>query len=134
MAQVMLTLGSFQFSISTAAYNELMQKWEWRWPEQARIGRNDLLQTTGKAANSISLNGEIATTINGAGAKQIETLATLGDKLTPQLLTSGEGDVLGYWAMTSLSGSNSKFLQGGLAKRQSFTVELKFYGDDLQNP
>lgn len=134
MAQVMLTLGSFQFSISTAAYNELTQKWEWRWQEQSRVGRNDLLQNTGKAANAISLAGQIATTIYSVGTKQLETLATLGDQLAPQLLTSGEGDVLGYWVITGLTGSNSKFLQGGLAKRQSFTLELKFYGDDLQNP
>lgn len=134
MAQVMLTLGSFQFSISTAAYNELTQKWEWRWQEQSRVGRNDILQSTGKAANGISLAGQIATTIYSVGTKQLETLAALGDKQAPQLLTSGEGAVLGYWVMTALNAVNSKFVPGGDPKRQSFTMELKFYGDDLQNP
>lgn len=134
MPQVMLTLGSFQFSVSTAAYNELTQKWEWRWPEQTRVGRNDLLQNTGKAANAISIAGQLVTTLGSVGSQQLETIAQLGDKQEPQLLTSGEGMVLGYWVLLSLNAINSKFVPGGTPKRQSFTMELKFYGDNLQNP
>ncbi|KAB0476536.1 MULTISPECIES: phage tail protein [Vibrio] len=134
MAQVMLSLGGFKFNIDSAAYNELVKAWKWRWQSQSRIGQSDLLQCTGKAANTITLNGQIATTFRDVGTGQIEKLATMGDDMKPQLLVSGIGDVLGYWVMNSLNETNTKFIKGGLPRHQSFTLELAFYGNDLQNP
>lgn len=134
MAQVMMSWRGFKFNIDSAAYNELVRTWQWRWNSQPRIGQSDLLQYTGKAAVKVSLNGEIATTIREVGTKQIDKLAKLGDDAQPGLLVSGLGDVLGYWVMTELSETNSKFMQGGLPRRQSFSLELSFYGDDIQNP
>ncbi|MDL1992995.1 phage tail protein [Vibrio parahaemolyticus] len=134
MAQVMLSLGGFKFNIDSAAYNELIRTWQWRWNSQSRIGQSDLLQYTGKAPVKITLNGQIATTFRDVGTHQIEKLADMGNEYKPQLLVSGLGDVMGYWVMTDLSETNTKFIKGGLPRRQSFTLELSFYGDDLQNP
>lgn len=134
MAHVMLTLGSFKFNIDAAAYNELQQTHAWRWQGQARIGSHDLLQCTGKDNDQITLSGAIATTFREVGIGQLDRLKALGDQMKPQLLTSGLGDVMGYWAVVSLQGSNSRFLQGGVPRSQSFTLELKYYGSDLQNP
>ncbi|GAB6262027.1 phage tail protein [Photobacterium sp. R1] len=134
MAQVMLSYGGFKFNIDAAAYNELVRTWQWRWQSQSRIGQSDLLQYTGKAANKISLNGQIATLFREVGTRQIDKLARLGDEQKPHLLVSGLGDILGYWVMTDLSESNTKFVSGGLPRAQSFTVELAFYGNNLQNP
>ncbi len=134
MAQVMLSLGGFKFNIDSAAYNELVRTWQWRWNSQSRIGQSDLLQYTGKAPVKISLNGQIATTFRDVGTHQIEKLADMGNEYKPQLLVSGLGDVMGYWVMTDLSETNTKFIKGGLPRRQSFILELSFYGDDLQNP
>ncbi|WP_084419221.1 hypothetical protein [Photobacterium sp. J15] len=36
--------------------------------------------------------------------------------------------------ITDLTESNSKFIKHGLPRSQSFTVELAYYGEDLQNP
>ncbi|MDW2310639.1 phage tail protein [Vibrio sp. 1075] len=134
MAQVMLSLGGFKFNIDAAAYNELVRTWQWRWNSQSRIGQSDLLQYTGKAPVKISLNGQISTTFREVGIHQIETLAEMGNEYKPQLLVSGLGDVMGYWVMTDLTETNTKFIKGGLPRHQSFTLELAFYGDDLQNP
>lgn len=134
MANVMLSWGGFKFHIDSAAYNELTKQWQWRWQSQSRIGQSDLLQCTGKAANKISLSGKIATTFRSVGVKQIQSLADLGDEQSPKLLVSGLGDVLGYWVMTNLSETDSKFVKGGLPRAQDFNVELVFYGDDIQNP
>lgn len=46
--RVMLSFGEFEFSIDTAAYNAMKRTMEWRWDEQQLIGKNDLLQYTGK--------------------------------------------------------------------------------------
>ncbi|UTV26374.1 phage tail protein [Photobacterium atrarenae] len=134
MAQVMLSLGGFKFHIGSAAYNELVRTWQWRWNAQSRIGQSDLLQYTGQAAEKISLNGEIATAFREVGTRQIEKLAELGHEKKPLLLVSGLGDVMGYWVMTDLNETNTNFVQGGLARYQTFTLELAFYGNDLQNP
>ena len=134
MAHVMLSLGGFKFTIDSAAYNELVRKWQWRWQSQSRIGRSDLLQYTGQSAVNISLNGEVSTTFRNVGTHQIEALAALGNEYQPLLLVSGLGDVMGYWVMTDLSETNTKFIKGGLPRRQTFNLELSFYGDDLQNP
>lgn len=131
MATTMLALGSFKFSVSTAAYNELTQNHKWRWQSMQRVGNGDSLQYTGKDSPTISLTGLVSTTLGEVGIKQIDTLQTLGDEERPHLLVSGLGDVLGYWVITDLYASHTKFLRGGVARSQSFTIELKFYGNNI---
>ena len=41
---VMMQLGAFQFSISTAAYQELTRRSEYRWASQDRFGKQPNLQ------------------------------------------------------------------------------------------
>ncbi|MCW6026335.1 phage tail protein, partial [Serratia marcescens] len=55
---IMMMLGNFEFSIDTATYNQLTREARWRWSEQERIGRQDLLQYTGKSARSVKMDGE----------------------------------------------------------------------------
>lgn len=131
---VMLTLGGFRFHIGAAAYNELQQSHSWRWQGQARIGLHDRLQFSGKDNDQITLNGSISTLFNGVGVGQLDRLKELGDRMEPLLLTSGQGDVMGYWVIVSFDGANSKFLQGGMPKQQTFSLVLKFYGEDIRNP
>lgn len=57
-ARVMMMLGSFAFSIDTAAYHQLTCEASWRWSEQERIGKQDLLQYTGKPGRTIRLEGQ----------------------------------------------------------------------------
>lgn len=131
MASVLMSLGGFKFSITTAAYSQLVQKWEWRWSQQPLIGRTDSLQCTGKASDSVSLAGEVAPALFGVGTKQIDTLADLGNEMKPKLLVSGEGDVLGYWVIKSLQKTSSRFIKGGSARIQNYQMELLFYGDSV---
>ena len=49
------------------------------------------------------------------------------------LTTTGYGDVLGNWCLKSLEEEQSAFLQGGIPRKQSFTLEFVRYGDDMQN-
>lgn len=58
-SRVMLSFGEFEFSIDTAAYNAMKRTMEWRWDEQQLIGKNDLLQYTGKGARTITLEGMV---------------------------------------------------------------------------
>lgn len=133
MSSIMLSLGSFKFSISSASYNELVKNWSWKWTAQSLIGQSDRLQAIGKAPMKISLSGEVVTTFNNVGINQIEILSELGDQMKPLQLVSGTGDVLGFWCITTLSETSSKFLKGGIARLQSFSMEIQHYGNSLSN-
>lgn len=134
MASILLKLGTFKFSIATAAFNELIKKHRWRWQGQARFGKGDLLQYTGHDSDTITLSGNIATAREGVGVGRVDELVALGNTEAPQLLVSGDGDVLGYWVVLSVDETRRRFIAGGKPRQQDFSVELKYYAADLQNP
>jgi len=41
--------------------------------------------------------------------------------------------VLGTWCLKSVDEEQSALLQGGIPRKQAFTLEFVRYGDDLQN-
>jgi len=131
---VLMSLGSFKFEISTAAYSELRRANAWRWSGQARIGLHDRLQYVGRDNETITLIGTVYPGIRGAGVGQLERLREIGNSGEPQLLVSGEGDVMGYWVLESEDSSESRFVRGGAPRKQTFSLAIKFYGDDLHNP
>ncbi|WP_367581142.1 phage tail protein [Sulfitobacter pontiacus] len=57
MAEVMMQLGFFQFSLDNAAYQRLSRSAEYRWARQARIGTNDALQFTGLGPETVEARG-----------------------------------------------------------------------------
>ena len=67
------------------------------------------------------------------GLKQLDTLRSIGAQLQPLGLTTGYGDVLGNWCLKSIEEEQGAFLQGGIPRKQTFTLEFVRYGDDLQN-
>ena len=131
MASVLMKWGDLRFEISRAAYNELTKSWQWNWQSQGRIGQSDALQCTGKAADMISISGVVATAFLDVGINQIQNIADAGNEMKPKLMTSGLGDVMGYWVLKSLKESGSRFVKGGAPRRQEFSAEFAFYGDSL---
>lgn len=133
-SRIMLSWGGFEFSIDTVAYNQLERTQEWRWAEQALIGKGDILQYTGKAAREVTLTGDThARFRNGRGISAIDDLFELADKAEPQLLVSSLGDIFGYWVATRHSDTTSSFSPGGGGKTRGFTIGFRFYGDKLSN-
>ena len=65
--------------------------------------------------------------------KQLDTLRSIGGMLVPLGLTTGYGYVLGDWCLTSITEDQSAFLQGGIPRKQGFSLEFVRYGEDLQN-
>ncbi|HGJ0796400.1 TPA: phage tail protein [Salmonella enterica subsp. enterica serovar Give] len=97
-ARVMMMLGNFAFSIDTAAYHQLTREASWRWSEQERIGKQDLLQYTGKPGRTVRLEGQSHAFFR-KGVEGVNDLFDLADQAKPQQLVSGEGDVLGWWVV-----------------------------------
>ncbi len=132
-AKVMMMLGEFAFSIDTTAYNQLSREATWRWNEQERIGKQDLLQYTGKPGRTVKLEGESHAFFR-KGVDAVNDLYDLADQQKPQQLVSGAGDVLGWWVITEFSDSSSRFLPGGGARNKNWTMTIKHYADDISNP
>lgn len=131
MTDIMMKLGAFAFSISTAAYQDLKRTSEWRWAAQARIGNTDMLQYVGRGNDTITLTGTVHPIFMNAGIGQIDALRAEADKKTPLLLVSGQGDVMGLWVIERVSETQNAFYKEGVPKRQQFDISLRYYGDNI---
>ena len=120
----MLQLGNFQFSVDGAAYQSLVHISEYRWAEQALIGTVSDMQYIGQSSEKITLDGiayeQIARNI--VFDTELRNMAATGK---PYLLVSGEGDILGDWAITRLSIKKDTFYKSGVARKIIFTIELR---------
>ncbi|PMY56158.1 MULTISPECIES: phage tail protein [Pseudomonas] len=122
----------YYFNLDTAAFDELRRSTEFRWASQERLSRRPAQQAVGMGEEKITLKGAIFPGFKG-GFKQLDTLRSLGAQLKPLTLTTGYGDVLGTWCLKNVEEEQSALLQGGIPRKQAFTLEFARYGDDLQN-
>jgi phage protein U len=120
------------FNLDTAAFDELRRSTEFRWASQERLSRRPAQQGVGMGDEKITLKGAIFPGFKG-GLKQLDTLRALGAQLKPLTLTTGYGDALGTWCLKSVEEEQSSLMQGGIPRKQGFTLEFSRYGDDMQN-
>lgn len=129
MINVMMRLGAFNFSISTAAYQAFSRSTGYRWQAQARYGQLPAQQYTGPGEDSVTLAGDIYPDYAG-GLHQIDTMRSEAAKGAPLLLVDGHGYVWGRWVIQSIEESKDTFLSNGVARKMSFTLKIARYGDD----
>ena len=129
MAEVMLALGTFRFSVDTAAYQQLRRTVEYRWPAQARAGRRDARQFTGIGAETVHLDGVIYPHYKG-GLGQLAAMRTLAGQGKPQLLTDGTGVVWGKFCIERVEETQSLFFADGTPRKQEFRISFSNYGED----
>lgn len=127
---MLLSLGSFIFSVDTAAYQSLAQNAEYPWAKAERLGASPQFQAMGKEHRKISLSGVVFPTYLNVGAEQIELLRSLAAQMKPQILVGGDGKILGKWCVTSISEDDSCFFEQGTPRKQAFSLEMERYSDD----
>jgi len=129
-----LTSGAeaFYFNLETAAFDELSRSSEFRWASQERLTRRPAQQAVGMGEDTLTLKGTIYPGFKG-GIKQLNTLRSIAGRLVPLALTTGYGEVLGSWCLKKISEEQGALMQGGIPRKQGFTLEFVRYGDDLQN-
>ncbi len=125
---VMMTLGSFNFTLSTAVYQELRRTTEYTWASQSRFGNKEAVQYTGRGTETIVLPGVIYPEWRG-GTGQVQDLRNLAAEAQPLLLLDGTGNVYGNWVIEKVEENQSVFAGGGVARKQEFTISLKRYDD-----
>lgn len=123
---MLMSLGMFVFGLHTAPFEKIDRNTQWRWPSHNRTGADIGYQFTGLGEETINLNGVLMPEISG-GPSNLDNLRQMADRGEPHLLTSGNGDVYGYYLIDSLSQSNSALLPDGTAQRIEFTLNLKRY-------
>ena len=73
MPCMMLSLGDFKFSVNTASYESLKQVSTYGWSEQSRIHNTPCYHASGKASETIDLDGVIYPHYKG-GFGQIKSM------------------------------------------------------------
>ncbi|MEA1053387.1 phage tail protein [Lamprobacter modestohalophilus] len=127
--RIMMALGDFRFETSAASYQRLSYSQSWRWPEQARIGREPAHQFTGREKTEIKLQGTLYPSFAG-GLGSIEALRAIADTGEPQLLADGLGRIWGSWVILSVNDSRSMLMDNGQPRKLSFDLTLREYGED----
>lgn len=121
-----MTLGSYRFGVASAAYQQLERSTEYTWVEQEVAGRLSVLQYTGPGRDQITLPGVVMPHYRG-GLGQLDTMRELAGGGRPLLLTDGLGRVWGQFVILSVDEVQSRFLRGGVPRRQQFTLTLRRY-------
>lgn len=129
MSETMMALGSYRFSIDSAAYQELKHSQAYRWQAQERLQRRPAMQFLGAGEESIELSGLIYPHFNG-GLEQLDTMRAEASKGQPLLLVDGLGFVWGQWVITQIDEGQSFFQGNGQPLKQSFQLKLVNYGVD----
>lgn len=129
---VMMALGEYRFSLSTAAYNELKRVSEWRWAKQDRMGRKPGRQFTGPDGDTITLPGTVYPHFRG-GLGQINAMRAEANKGKPLMMVDGQGKIWGKWCITRIEEGQSAFLADGIPLKMDFSVTLEEYAPDEEN-
>lgn len=130
MANVMLKLGDFTFSVDTAAYQQLSRVSEYRWASQDRIGKAPALQPVGLGSDTINMDGTIYPGHRG-GTGQLNDMRAEAGKMKPLILVDGRGFVHGRWAIERVEEGQEVFAHRGAPRKQTFRLQIRKYDDGL---
>jgi len=132
MSDILLQIGTFQFSMNTAAYNELTRKTEYRWAKVERFGRAPGKQFTGLGNDVIALRGTIYPHWK-SGLYRVDDMRALAALGKPQSLvsmpTSSRGVNMGLWVIESVEEVQGNIRPGGIPGSQKFHMKISAYGE-----
>jgi len=126
---MMLALGMFVFSLSTAAYQELQRQTEWRHASNNRVGAAPARQFVGRGDDTITLPGIILPELAGS-ALSLDALRLMANTGKAWPMVEGSGRIYGLWIIESLSETKTIFFRDGTPRRIEFTISLKRIDDD----
>ncbi|MDO5609466.1 MAG: phage tail protein [Pseudomonadota bacterium] len=130
---MMMALGTFVFSLSDLAYQQLQRNTNWRHSRTARVGAREASQYLGPGDDSIELSGIVSPGITGTPAA-LDTLRELADEGRPLALVDGTGVVHGAFVIESLNETRTLFFADGVARRIEFALSLKRTDADAEEP
>lgn len=126
---MMLALDMFIFEIGTLPYQQLEEKYAWRYAESERFRARPASQFLGVGEETITLSGALYPGDGIGDYSQIPTLLEMADNGDAYVLTSGTGKEMGMWVITGLDVSQSVFLDDGQPRKADFNLALKRVDD-----
>lgn len=120
---MMMALGTFVFSLSQLAYQQLQRQTAWRHAASDRVGARAAHQYVGPGDDTIDLSGLVAPGITGDTAS-LDTLRSMADEGRPLALVDGTGVVHGAYVIVSLNETRTLFFKDGAARRIEFQISL----------
>ena len=63
----------------------------------------------------------------------MEILREMADKGEPHILVRGNGEVLGYWVITSLQTREGNFFADGVPQSTDFMLSLRYHSNNYGN-
>ncbi|WP_413791982.1 MULTISPECIES: phage tail protein [unclassified Pseudomonas] len=126
---MMLALGMFVFSLSTAAYQELQRQTEWRHASNSRVGAAPARQFVGRGDDTITLPGMILPELAGS-ALSLDALRLMANTGKAWPMVEGSGRIYGLWVIERLNETKTLFFRDGTPRRIEFTLSLKRIDDD----
>ncbi|WP_460104164.1 phage tail protein [Pseudomonas sp. S2_D10] len=126
---MMLALGMFVFSLSTAAYQALQRQTDWRHASNPRVGAAPARQFVGRGDDTITLPGIILPELAGS-ALSLDALRLMANTGKAWPMVEGSGRIYGLWIIESLNETKTLFFRDGTPRRIEFTLNLKRIDDD----
>jgi phage protein U len=120
---MMMSLGTFVFSLPTLAYQELQRRTAWRHAQSSRVGARQSSQFVGPGEDSISLSGTLAAAVIGSPAS-LDELRTMGDQGEAWPLVDGTGKVYGAFVIQGVDERQRELFGDGTPRLIDFGVEL----------
>ncbi|HDY98755.1 MAG TPA: phage tail protein [Pseudomonas sabulinigri] len=125
---MMMALGLYVFSLSTAAYQQLQRQTSWRHPSSSRVGALPARQFVGKGEDTITLSGLIMPELTGERVS-LEALRLMADTGKAWPLVEGTGRIYGLWIIESISETDTLFFRDGAPRRIEFNLTLQRVDD-----
>ena len=121
---MMMTYGTFVFSVATAAYDQLQRQMSWRHPSSERLGARPARQYVGPGDDTINLQGTITAEL-ATDLRVLDELRDLGDQGRPQALVEGTGRVYGAYLLVSLNETRKELYKDGTPRLIEFQMQLE---------
>nr|BDD44926.1 oxidoreductase [Coxiellaceae bacterium] len=123
---MMLSLGSYQFSVSTTSYQQLQRTSGVKWVATPRLNTTPALQVTGLAASTLKLDGVVYPK-STLPLSILSALRTEAQQRTPHWLVDGTGKVWGQWVIQQLQETHTVFCSNGQPRKITFALQLMQY-------
>ncbi|MCX5619923.1 phage tail protein [Bombella pollinis] len=127
-APVLLSLGDVQFSLNTAALQQVSRNTESTWAEIPRIGHLNSLQYTGPGADTWTIPCDLYPDWKGS-EDVIDTLRMMARSGGVYFLMGANGDVIGLFIVRSVTEEQSLYKASGDPRKYSFTLTLQRYAE-----
>lgn len=120
---MLMSLGLFVFSLSTASYQELQRVTNWRHPSNSRVGDSPAYQFVGKGEDVITLKGIIYHELTGQ-LSTLDVVRQMADTGKAYTLIEGTGKIYGIATINDLDETKTYFFKDGAARKTDFTIKL----------